>query len=141
MSSKKIEKFLPEKMRQELKRLSISHFFQEDSYKIDGVEKGELSKIFNAVYLNYEELIDQIEKRVEKREGYPYDEKDFRIKIKKLSLFINEVLPKVPNEDKFELFKSDVGHVKECLDNQIKILEKELGKNCYWGSGEITLKN
>ena len=141
MSSKKIERFLPEKMRQELKLLSMSHFFDESSYEIDGVRKGELSKIFDEVYPEYKKLIEQIEERVEKRQGYPYGEQDFRVKLKMLSLFIDQVLQKVPNEDKFDLFKSDVGHVRECVDNQVGILEKELKKNCYWGMGEITLKN
>lgn len=137
---KKITKFLPENMRRELKLLSMSHFFDEHSYEIDGVREGELSKIFEGVFPDYKQLIDQIEQRVEKREGYPYDERGFRIKIKKLSLFINEVLRKTPNEDKFDLFKSDVEHVRNCINNQVRLFEQEFGKDCYWGSGEITLK-
>ena len=77
--------FQHEKMRRELK-LCISelrHFLDEESYKIDGIRKGNLTIILEGVYIKYLDLISNIEQKIENM-GYPYDEREFRIKLNKL---------------------------------------------------------
>lgn len=140
MNKKPITKFQHEKMRLEIKNNSITHFLDETSYAIDGVKEGELISIFNSVYTDYKSLVDSILDYADKAAKYPYDEQDFREKLKKLSLFLNQVLEKLPREDKFSLFKSDITEVKNQVENQVKILENHFGKDCYWGRGEITLQ-